>query len=603
MKKSIIKVGIFVFIVIIIIIIDAVLSINDFNNSVDEAVLVETLSENSIIEFSGDKVIVTDVYKINVDTTVEDETHRYDLKLKLLEDMEYTPIITNIVYDGKENSIILEGNDLIDEGVRIEDSISVEYYYGDEYCYIDTNYLGIQEDGEHTVEITCEYDAEKVVGKYDDVCVIKLNSYADKTKIIFPKDVKQFKVKNPGMHVEKVNENVFELEQTWVSRVLGYSSDIVITLENSALKDGKLISGTFKHVYLYQYVTNNWAFLVLLFLTIISFISSYILTKKPRFENKYIRDTESLLDAVLSEALIDGRVGVKELIMTCVIGAIKKGAIEVLDNDTIRLISYDGLNRKEKEIVTLLFANSNGEMRFDDIKNIFIDDNVETKYFYETFLKIKNNILNELYRKNIYNPKGDMILKALRVISTILFLNIIPIMSQYTFNIFEYGRSFIYINIVTLVVAILSIVSEEKGRLLNTKDSSVFMKWIIYGILLISLIMTYLQVFIMLFEPFVLLITLLLFFINYKTYKNSKRHMLTKKGKSEYIKVLGLKKYIEDYSIMEKRDMEELILWDDYLVYATAFGIPTKITNRFAESLLTANINLQKINRIFRGVF
>ena len=39
----------------------------------------------------------------------------------------------------------------------------------------------------------------------------------------------------------------------------------------------------------------------------------------------------------------------------------------------------------------------------------------------------------------------------------------------------------------------------------------------------------------------------------------------------------GLKKFMEDFSRLDKREVPELIVWEKYLVYATAFGIADKV--------------------------
>ena len=59
-----------------------------------------------------------------------------------------------------------------------------------------------------------------------------------------------------------------------------------------------------------------------------------------------------------------------------------------------------------------------------------------------------------------------------------------------------------------------------------------------------------------------------------------------------------LKKYLIDYSLIEQRDLDGLIIFDDYLIYATAFGIPSKITSKISEKLLNLNIKLQVISKI-----
>lgn len=604
MKKSIIKIGIFVLIIIIYV---AIQILDAINNPIYEAP-VTTLSENSIIEFSEDKVIVTDTYRINVNTNVKYKYMTYGAKLKLLEDMEYEPIVTNVVYDDKVNSIIVDEKDLIDEGVRHKNSISVRYYK-DKFGTIWTNYLGLQEDGEHTLEITYEYDMEKVVGEYDDVCVINITGDNAKNKIIFPKEVNNLKVETIGTEIEKVSDNIFNIEPTKLGTMFN-NNNISIVLEKNILTEGKIMDGKYEDAYqqnILQRIINNDHFIelfIVLSLMIISFIISCVLVKRPKFKNEYIRDTELLLDSVLSETLIDGKIGAKELIMTCILSAINKGAIEILNNDTIRLISYDRLNDKEKEIIDLIFVDLKDEIRFDDIKNIFIEDNIKTKKFYETFMKIKNNILNELFEEKIYNKIGDWLLKAIRIVSALIFVNIIPVFAEFTYlydavGSESIGSFFVYMNLFVLIIMLITIRSESKGQIINVWWSPLIL-CVKYSGIPLYIMISLVQIISILMSPLILIIVVILFLINYKTYRNSKKHMLTRKGKEEYVKILGLKKYIEDYSIMEKRDMEEVVLWDNYLVYATAFGIPNKITNRFAESLLNANINLQKINRIFK---
>ena len=60
-----------------------------------------------------------------------------------------------------------------------------------------------------------------------------------------------------------------------------------------------------------------------------------------------------------------------------------------------------------------------------------------------------------------------------------------------------------------------------------------------------------------------------------KIYK--KMRTLTQKGTNEQEQWKALKKYMEDFSLLNEREVPELILWEKYLVYATAFGIADKV--------------------------
>ena len=59
-----------------------------------------------------------------------------------------------------------------------------------------------------------------------------------------------------------------------------------------------------------------------------------------------------------------------------------------------------------------------------------------------------------------------------------------------------------------------------------------------------------------------------------------------------------MKNYINKYSLIKNRDLESVIVWDEYLAYATAFGIPNKVTNTVYESWYNLNMNLQLIEKI-----
>lgn len=52
---------------------------------------------------------------------------------------------------------------------------------------------------------------------------------------------------------------------------------------------------------------------------------------------------------------------------------------------------------------------------------------------------------------------------------------------------------------------------------------------------------------------------------------------LTDKGAKEAAEWNGLKRYMEDFSLLNEKEVPDLVLWEKYLVYATAFGIADKV--------------------------
>lgn len=57
----------------------------------------------------------------------------------------------------------------------------------------------------------------------------------------------------------------------------------------------------------------------------------------------------------------------------------------------------------------------------------------------------------------------------------------------------------------------------------------------------------------------------------------SKLNVFTQEGVNESEKWKGLKKYMEEFSMLDKREVPEIVIWEKFLVYATAFGIADKV--------------------------
>lgn len=56
-----------------------------------------------------------------------------------------------------------------------------------------------------------------------------------------------------------------------------------------------------------------------------------------------------------------------------------------------------------------------------------------------------------------------------------------------------------------------------------------------------------------------------------------KINILTEKGNEQRAQWLGLKNYMQDFSLLKDKEIPDLILWEKYLVYATTFGISKKV--------------------------
>ena len=58
---------------------------------------------------------------------------------------------------------------------------------------------------------------------------------------------------------------------------------------------------------------------------------------------------------------------------------------------------------------------------------------------------------------------------------------------------------------------------------------------------------------------------------------------LSDAGKAQLAEAIGLKKYLLDFSLIAERTINEIDIWQDYMVYAALFGIADKVLAQFKK--------------------
>lgn len=333
-------------------------------------------------------------------------------------------------------------------------------------------------------------------------------------------------------------------------------------------------------------------------LTLTFYILYFIWKLKKQKAKNIRREWQDLVTPVLAETIIDGEVGTKELIMTVITDLVTRGNIEIIDNETIHLIHKNDLAKYEKEVINLLFEDKT-YIQFSQLKDVYIKLNSKTREIYIDIGKIKNDIIEELTIKGILSQKKKKLMSILR---GILVINIV-IMILTVSGLISDRQTSAYVIVTTLVILVVVGSSKSKtaiekvDKINSLKDDSVKLKltMIMFGILMVFGILLNIRkapVWNLIFMIIILLDLLFVFM--------TKKQFLTRKGKEERRKILEFKKYIEEYSIMEERDLQDTILWDKYLAYATAFEIPNKVTKKVYEEYMNANILLQTIEKIIK---
>ena len=346
----------------------------------------------------------------------------------------------------------------------------------------------------------------------------------------------------------------------------------------------------------YDYINERIYILVIIItISVILLILSLIINNQKKTTD-YRRDTSNLISPILAEAIIDGKIGLKELIMTTIVELNIRGNINIINNDTLELVSYDNLEIYEQSIVNLLFKNKT--IKFSDINNTFANSNKSTIQFTQKMSLIKECLLEKIYSMNIFSKGLTFLNKAIGLCTILISINMPQILLN---NSSSMKKIFFILSLLITFYYIKSNIGKKTIReeiITNNKRRTVIDIRIVFLLILTVFIIISTSINVAKYHIIFFMFTLLAICLNIYIAYHSQGIILTKEGKEEQLKLVELKNYINDYSLIRNRDLESVIIWDKYLAYATAFGIPNKITNSIYEKWYNLNINLQVVEKI-----
>ena len=346
----------------------------------------------------------------------------------------------------------------------------------------------------------------------------------------------------------------------------------------------------------YGYINERiYILVIIIIISVILLIISLIINNKKK-ATKYRRDTSNLVSPILAEAIIDGKIGLKELIMTTIIELSIRGNINIINNNTLELVSYNNLEIYERSIVNLLFKNKT--IKFSDINNTFANSNKSTIQFTQEMSLIKECLLEKIYSMNIFSKGLTFLNKAIGLCAILISINMPQIFLNSTNSM---GKVFFILSLLITFYYIKSNVGKKTIReeiIANNKNRNIIDIRIVFLVILTIFIIISTSINVAKYHTIFFIFTLLAICLNIYIVYRSQGIILTKEGKEEQLKLLELKNYINDYSLIKNRDLESVIIWDKYLAYATAFGIPSKITSSIYEVWYNLNINLQVVETI-----
>lgn len=137
-----------------------------------------------------------------------------------------------------------------------------------------------------------------------------------------------------------------------------------------------------------------------------------------------------------------------------------------------------------------------------------------------------------------------------------------------------------------------NLIEKQKFTVDDIKKRMLIIEFIIIAVVVLNAILSHFFKGTIIIMGIILFITFLIiipYFLLSKVVRlvagNIRIYNRTKAGKEINAKMEGLKKFLLDYSKIETREKEEIILWQDYLVYAVMFGINNEIVKEIYEKL------------------
>lgn len=555
-----------------------------------------TAFENTSKIVQDTSIVINDAGKIKVQEEISFLANENDDEISLKRTLYVNEDGSEYWHKKPENVAVYLNNEPL-KNIRNANWKQASYYLSNTGIVIEN--IDLIKDKEYLIKINYEYDTSDAVLEYSNLAILKIMTEeqisGSNIKIQLPQETQKFKL-NSNAKVEYLGNNTYNIN----GKMREPYSELLI--DKGIIKNAKLINEEYETSNIKRTLISEDAetisiLVVMSTITVITLIITLIITIKPRMQKKYVRNPEEVIEPILAESIIDRKIGAKELIMSCIVELIYRGNLKNIGNEKIQLIHGDNMSKYELEIIGLLFKGRNQIKTFEEIKEIFINNNQKTKDFFDKFNNIKNKIEEKLFDYNIYSKTGEKLLKILRTISIVgmidmvyMFLGIMGVIDEH-----EYIYEIIKCTIWATGFAIFKVwFSKIKIETINIRKTGRL------GISLMSLLLV--AILTLIFQGYkyigTLVIIFIIFGINVLIYIKTNSHVLTKTGKHELSKAQGLKDYIVDYSLMKDRELESVIVWDEYLAYAVAFGIPNKIIAKFDENLMNANIIIQKIENI-----
>ena len=387
-----------------------------------------------------------------------------------------------------------------------------------------------------------EYGSEEKTEYY----LNRLYEYKDK--------VDEYEYNNFEYEIQKQTFNAYEVTK--------YSSDNVFSneLKSKIIEKRKNL----KNKLLKTEILNEIKSITI---AIASILLSYLLISIPNLKNRkiknvdpvYIRDLPNDISIVSAGILIDSKLSKNE-ISGAILDLIRKKIIMLNDTDKkhpILILNKDNYNiasDKDRYLANLIFEHNN-QVELKKIKKISS----------ERFKNWKNLLLKELRDKGYAIETDEE--KTININVTLVILSVISFFTPFYF----FGIFFLLIYSLKrykqyTIIVIFQIINYILLRNTLSNNHFIYLS-IVTNVFAIIMLFLYLRK--------------ITFKLNIK---------LTNLGLEKRKELFGLRNFLNDFSRLNEKDIPEVYLWEEYLIYATVFGIGDKVLNSMKLKDINNNI-------------
>ena len=311
------------------------------------------------------------------------------------------------------------------------------------------------------------------------------------------------------------------------------------------------------------------------FISLVLFVIAYKVSRRQKVTKKS-GEYKNLISPIFAELLIDGKIDIKNLMLTTIAELQIKKNIAIVNDNVIELLHKNNLNLHELYLVDMIFLDKK-TITFTEINDRFSYARSSTVDFIESMHKISVEMQTKLYENNVFSKKRTLILNAisyLAMIMLIIFPTIILATARnsfYEFTVFTLILAFVATIVFFSrlfsegdVIELLKFSVNQKQRKRYSISSFILVEAVLFLILISNIKYSFISV-------------IGVYIINFITLNMARNNVLSDKGLEERRKILELKNFLETYDFRKFENGESYIVWNEYFAYAAAFGISNPV--------------------------